>query len=127
MARVLVVDDDADLRRLVEVRLRKHGHAVRTASSAQEALELVDERGAPDVAVLDVSMPGMTGFELLPALRSRAGLESLPAIFLSARVQERDIAFGRSLDAIYLTKPFGATPLLNAIDRAHQPDPDTAW
>jgi CheY-like chemotaxis protein len=69
---------------------------VLTAGSAGEALAIVDQRGAPDVVVLDVLMPGMTGFELLPALRSIDGMEELPAIFLSGRVEEHHIRAGRS-------------------------------
>ena len=117
MPRVLVVDDDPTMRDLVSIRLRKAGHRVLCAESAAEALELVESRGAPDVAVLDVTMPGMTGLELLPAMRSRDGLEALPAVFLSGRVEESDIEAGRALDAVYLTKPFSAFALKNAITR----------
>jgi CheY-like chemotaxis protein len=69
MSRIMVVDDDPNLRELVAIRLQKAGHKVLTAGSAGEALAIVDQRGAPDLVVLDVLMPGMTGFELLPALR----------------------------------------------------------
>jgi CheY-like chemotaxis protein len=72
MSRILVVDDDAG-----------------------EALALVGQRGAPDLVVLDVAMPGMSGFELLPALRGMQGMERLPAIFLSGRVEQRHIEAGR--------------------------------
>ena len=117
MSRVLVVDDDANLRQLVTVRLEKAGHRVRAADSAAEALALVADRGAPDVVVLDVSMPGMTGFELLPVMRSLDGCAGLPAIFLSGRVELHDIEAGRALDATYLTKPFSANALTKAIER----------
>lgn len=117
MARVLVVDDDHDILTLVEHRLRKGGHKVIAVSTGQEALDVVAERGAPDVAVLDVTMPGMDGLELLRRLRGYEGLGALPAIFLSARVQPEDIAAGRALDATYLTKPFSGVALLKAVDR----------
>ena len=117
MLRVLAVDDDDDLRELIGYRLRKAGHKVLTAASGDEALAIVDERGAPDVAVLDVTLPGMSGFELLPALREREGLGELPAVFLSARVQDHDIAEGRALGATYLTKPFVGRALDAAIAR----------
>ena len=116
--RVLGVDDDDDLRELIRYRLQKSGHKVLTAGSGSEALALVDERGAPDVAVLDVTLPGMSGLDLLPALREREGLGALPAVFLSARVQEHDIAAGRALGATYLTKPFVGRALDAAIARA---------
>ena len=118
MARVLVVDDDPDLLNLVSFRLRKAQHKVIAVPEGQEALAVVAERGAPDVAVLDVMMPGIDGLTLLGRLRELEGLQRLPAIFLSARVQPEDIEAGRSLGATYLTKPFVATALLRAIDAA---------
>jgi CheY-like chemotaxis protein len=118
MARILVVDDDPDILNLVAFRLKRHGHNVIAVDSSEDALRVVDERGAPDVAVLDVSMPAPDGFELLGLLRQRETCGELPAIFLSARVLPADIEAGRALGATYLTKPFVATALLNAIDAA---------
>ena len=126
MARVLVVDDDADIRALVARRVRSEGHAVIDVGSAAEALTAVEERGAPDVAVLDISMAGMDGLELLEALRAQDGLSDLPAIFLSARVQESDVERGRNLGATYLTKPFIASALLKAIEESLKP-PQASW
>jgi DNA-binding response OmpR family regulator len=119
---VLVVEDSEDIQNMVAFRLKKAGHRVLTANNADEALAIVDERGAPDVVVLDVMMPGMNGLELLPELRSRTGRDDLPAIFLSARIQPQDIEAGRSLGATYLTKPFVATALLNAVEAACRDD-----
>lgn len=126
MARILVVDDDEDIRNLVQARLRGAGHLVVSAPSGPEALEVVEARGAPDLAVLDVSMPGMTGLELLEQLRARDGLAELPVIFLSAKVQNEDVEAGRALDATYLTKPFVASALLAAVERALPPE-DGTW
>ncbi len=118
MSRVLVVDDDYVIQNLNQLQLRARGHRVVGVESPTEALEVVRGRGAPDVAVLDVMMPEMDGFELLGALRSLDGLAELPVIFLSARVQPHDIAAGRALGAAYLTKPYVAFALLDAIDRS---------
>jgi DNA-binding response OmpR family regulator len=118
MARVLVVDDDPDLLTLVEMQLRHHGHRVITAGSGPDALALVEAKGAPDVAVLDVAMPGMNGLALLTELRARDGLDDLPVIFLSARVGPEDIKAGTSLGAVYLTKPYVMGALLEAIKTA---------
>jgi CheY-like chemotaxis protein len=118
MSRLLVVDDDPVVLNLVQIRLKGGGHRVISATDPDEALRVVDERGMPDVAVLDVSMPGMSGLELLAQLRQRPGAEQLPAVFLSARVQPQDIEAGRALGATYLTKPFVASALLAAVDRA---------
>ena len=127
MSRVLIIDDDPNLCHMVSVRLRKAGHQVLCASSGAEALELLEARGAPDVAVLDVAMPGMSGLELLPRIRAREGLASLPAIFLSGRVEPHDVEAGRALNATYLTKPFSANALANAIQRATRDREDQGW
>lgn len=128
MAKVLVVDDDPDILELVARTIRKDDHKVITASSGPEALRTVADRGAPDLAVLDVSMPEMDGLELLAALRQMDQLEELPAIFLSARVQESDIEAGRAMGAVYLTKPFVASALRTTLARLlDQRDPDAGW
>ncbi|GLY13450.1 response regulator [Kineosporia rhizophila] len=118
MARVLVVDDDLSTVRIVAARLRSAGHEVMGAPSAQEALQLIAVRGLPDVVVLDVSMPETSGPELLAILRAQEGLGEVPAIFLSARVLPEQIEAGRAMGASFLTKPFIAAALLNAIDEA---------
>lgn len=118
MARVLVVEDDPDIRQLVELRLRGLGHRVVSAPSGAEALTVIADRGAPEVIVLDVAMPGMTGLEVLRALRADPAHAALPAVFLSARVRPEDIAAGEELGAIYLTKPFVVSALAAAIDKA---------
>ena len=124
MARILVVDDDRALRGLVGFRLRKAGHQVLTAVDGADALAIVEELGAPDLAILDIVMPGMSGLDLLVALRTRNGLAQLPAIFLSARILPADIAAGRELGATYLTKPFVAPALMAAVAVALGPKGD---
>ena len=118
MARILVLDDDRDILRIVQLRLEKVGHTVLGYSSPQKALELVLMGELPDLVVLDVSMPEISGLEVLQTLRVGFGLERLPAIFLTARVREEDIEAGKALGATYLTKPFVATALFKAIDSA---------
>lgn len=117
MSRLLVVDDDPVVLNLVQIRLKNGGHRVVTATDPYEALAIVDEKGLPELAVLDVSLPGMSGLELLDQLRRRPGAEALPTIFLSARVLPQDVEAGRALGATYLTKPFVASALLAAVDR----------
>jgi len=118
MPKVLVVDDDSTMRSLIETRLRQAGHRVLGAGSADEALMLVSERGVPEVVVLDVQLPGLSGLELLAQLREEPASATVPAVFLSARVQESDIAAGRALGATYLTKPVVISALLAALDAA---------
>jgi CheY-like chemotaxis protein len=121
MARILFVDDEPDVRTLVTMRLTRAGHDVQNASSAAEALEWVGRNGRPDVIVIDVMMPDVSGFDLLWELRSRPDTADLPAIFLSAIVDQAQIRTGTELGAVYLTKPFVASALLKAIDRALKP------
>jgi CheY-like chemotaxis protein len=121
MARLLVVDDDPDTVKIITFRLQAKGHRVVGANSGREALATVATLGRPDVVILDVTMPDMTGLDLLSQMRSRDGLDSLPAIFLSARVLPEDIEAGRALGASYLTKPFIASALLAAIEEALAP------
>ena len=129
VARVLVVDDDPDLRALVEVRLKRLGHLVLAVGSGAEALEVLAVRGAPEIAVLDVLLPGMTGFDLLARLRQIPACAELPIIFLSGRVEAADIEAGRALGATYLTKPLVISALANALDQAllATPRADASW
>ncbi len=125
MARLLVVEDDPDILALVTARCRAAGHKVLSATSGPEALDALGDT-APDVAILDIGLPLMTGFELFAELRKREAMETLPVIFLSARVQQDSIDAGRALGATYLTKPFVASALLTAIDKA-LPAAESSW
>jgi DNA-binding response OmpR family regulator len=117
VARVLVVDDEADILTLVTIHLRHAGHEPLEASSGPEALKVV--ANAPvDVAVVDVTLPGMTGFELVEKLRAQKELRKLPIIFLSGHDEPEAVRAGRALGGEYVKKPFQAADLLSAIDRA---------
>jgi two-component system OmpR family response regulator len=85
------------------------------AGDANEALQVVRDKGAPEAVVLDVVMPDTDGLTLLRQLRAELG-EDVPAVFLSGRVEPADIEAGVALGARYLTKPFVKTALLNALD-----------
>lgn len=126
MARILAVEDDPVTRLLVERQLENAGHQVISVSSAEQAMIVVEERGAPDLAVLDVGLPDTDGLSLLRRLRQRSELGDLPAVFLSAKVEEVDVEAGRAMGAVYLTKPFVATALLSAVDRL-LPSPPRGW
>jgi DNA-binding response OmpR family regulator len=119
--KVLIVEDDEAIKKLLALRVREAGHAVIAVDDAETALSVVAERGCPDVAVLDIGLPGMNGMRLLSVLREQVGKPDLPAIFVSARVTPADVELGRSLGATYLTKPVVAHALLNAIRNAGAP------
>jgi DNA-binding response OmpR family regulator len=113
--RILVVDDTKDARHLLALRLEREGYKVITASRASEALEVVKEQGLPQLAILDILMPGMDGLELANHLR-RMG--DLPIIFLSALSdpEVKTDAINRYAED-YITKPFHFGELLARIRR----------
>jgi signal transduction histidine kinase len=108
---ILIVDDNADARALYEALLADDGHSVRTAGSGSDALAAVSER-EPDLVLLDLSMPGMDGIEVLERLRARKGGGPAVIILTAARREADDIESGlrRGADA-YLTKPIDGREL----------------
>ena len=117
MARVLVVEDDATVAELVAARLRAAGHKVRVVRSGAEAVEAFGGGVVPEVVVLDVGLPDEDGYSLLEHLRRSAGT-GFGAVFLSAGVTEDRIERGTAMGATYLTKPFIASALIKAVERA---------
>jgi DNA-binding response OmpR family regulator len=114
-ALILCADDDEDILSLVALRLRRAGYDVVQANDGQKALELARTR-RPDVAVLDVMMPRLTGHEVLAAIRGDDELRELKVVLLSARVQEVDVERGMEAGAdAYLAKPFRADELLEQV------------
>jgi DNA-binding response OmpR family regulator len=114
---VLCADDDADILALLAIRLERAGFRVAQAVDGEQALSLAREL-RPDVLVLDVMMPRLSGTEVLGALRSDESTAGLPVVLLSARAQETDVE--RGLDAgadAYLAKPFQAPELIEVVGR----------
>lgn len=108
---VLVADDDPDILALVSFRLERAGYAVVRAQDGEEALRLATAR-PPDLAVLDVTMPRLDGYEVTSRLRRNQGTSRVPVILLTARVQEADIARGFEAGADdYVKKPFSPQEL----------------
>jgi DNA-binding response OmpR family regulator len=108
---VLVADDDDDIRDLVAFRLDRAGYEVLRAGDGQEALDLAREHH-PDLAVLDVMMPKLTGYDVTRELRADAATSRIPVILLTARVQEADVARGFEAGADdYVKKPFSPQEL----------------
>ncbi len=126
-ARVLIVDDEPAIRRVVATNLGHHGFHVATASTGQEALQAY-WRLRPDVVLLDLGLPDLDGLEIVRTIRSQA---STPIVVLSARDAERDKVAALDLGADdYLTKPFGVDELLArvrvALRHAARPDQGVA-
>lgn len=103
---ILVADDEDDVRDLVVYRLSRSGYDVVEARDGEEALQLA-ARTAPDLAVLDVMMPKVDGYEVTRRLRGDAATSRIPVILLTSRSQESDVSQGFEVGADdYLKKPF---------------------
>jgi two-component system phosphate regulon response regulator PhoB len=104
--RILVVDDEPDITALVAYHLAKTGYRVSTAANGADALRSAREE-RPDIVVLDLMLPGLSGYEVLAELRKREETRDVGVILLTARREEADRIKGLSLGADdYLTKPF---------------------
>ena len=112
---VLVADDDEDIRELVSFRLSRSGYEVVTACDGEEALALA-AKSPPDLAVIDVSMPGLGGLEVTRALRAAPATASTPILLLTARAQDADVEIGLAAGADdYVVKPFSPEDLAQRV------------
>jgi len=115
--KILAVDDERHIVRLIQVNLERAGYKVITAYDGREALKKIEEE-RPDLVVLDVMMPNMNGLETLKQIRSTPTMRDLPVIMLTAKAQDQDIFQGYSYGAdVYLTKPFNPPELLTFVNR----------
>jgi DNA-binding response OmpR family regulator len=116
VARILVADDDVDIRELVEFKLSTLGHDVVAVSDGAAAIDACRAQ-RPDLAVLDVMMPGVSGLDAIRAIRADPALAGLPVILLTARAQESDVETGFDSGADdYITKPFSPRELAARVD-----------
>ena len=119
--KILAVDDEPHIRRLVQVNLERHGYEVITATDGKDALETIATE-KPDLVVCDVMMPYMDGFEVLQTLRKNADTRELPVIMLTAKAQDADVFKGWQSGAdLYLTKPFNPMELIRFVKRIFKP------
>ena len=118
--KILAVDDEKFIVRLVQVTLERQGYQVVTANDGKEALEKVESE-RPDLMVLDVMMPYMDGFEVLQTLRRNPSTRDIPVIMLTAKAQDADVFRGwQSGVDCYLTKPFNPLELVSFVNRIFQ-------
>ena len=120
MKRIMIVEDETAIREFEAINLKRVGYTVVEAGSAEEALDIFDnDLEGFDIALLDISMPGMDGFTLCKELRKRT--ETLGIIMLTARTQEMDKITGLMNGADdYITKPFSPTELLARVDSLYR-------
>ena len=115
-ATVLVVDDDPVILKLLEVNFEMEGFQVARASDGAEGLERA-RAVLPDIVILDVMMPRMTGYEVAKALREDESTAHIPIIFVTARAQSSDVEKGMELGVEdYVTKPFDPLDLIERVN-----------
>lgn len=115
MVNILVVDDDAAIREMMQLALEQADYEVQLASSALEARKAINEK-RPDLLLLDWMMPGQSGFEFARALRRDSSTRNIPIIMLTARAQETDkVAALQAAADDYVAKPFSFAELLARI------------
>jgi DNA-binding response OmpR family regulator len=122
--KILVVDDDPTMVKLINVNLKLNNYAVMEAVSGEQALEIVS-KDPLDLVVLDIMMPGVDGWEVLRRIRSDTGTEELPVILVTAKTQDSDVIRGWELGADeYVIKPFNPLLLVEVIkmvlDRSYE-------
>ncbi len=120
MVKILVAEDERDIRELIAFTLRFAGFDVELASNGAEAVEKAPQVN-PDLILMDVRMPRMTGYQACNALKANPSTEKIPVIFLSAKGQESEIQEGLQAGAVdYILKPFAPDELTAQVKRILQ-------
>ena len=115
MAKILIAEDERDIRDLVAFTLRFAGHEVVVATNGEEAVEMAPQEN-PDLILMDVRMPRMTGYEACRVMKANPEIKDIPIVFLTARGQESEIQQGLDAGAEeYLLKPFAPDQLTTRV------------
>ena len=115
MANILIAEDERDIRDLIQFTLMFAGHKITAASNGAEALELAT-KVKPDLIMMDVRMPKMTGYEACREMKKIDDLKKVPVIFLSAKGQDEEKQIGIDAGAVaYILKPFSPDELTRQI------------
>jgi DNA-binding response OmpR family regulator len=115
--RVLIVDDEPNIVTALEFLLEKRGYEVKVATNGEVALAEV-ETFKPDLVLLDVMMPKVSGYEVCQRMRANPQWQGIKIVMLSAKGREVEVSKGMSLGAdLYVTKPFSSAELVATIDR----------
>ena len=118
MARILIVEDEANIIKLISIRLERLGHRISSADNGVAALELAREI-TPDLILLDVMIPLLNGFQVLQQLKADPATALIPVLMLTARGHERDIVAGLEGGADdYIVKPFSFPELISRVSSA---------
>ena len=115
MARILIAEDEKDIRELIAFTLRYAGHDVTATTDGEEAYQAAQQI-LPDLVLLDVRMPRMTGYEACAKIKSNEKTQHIPVVFLSAKGQESEVQTGLSAGADeYIIKPFAPDQLASQV------------
>lgn len=115
MANILVAEDERDIRELINFTLSFAGHSVSQATNGEEAVQMAQDI-KPDLIMMDVRMPKMTGYEACRRMKETDSIKDIPVIFLSAKGQEDEVKTGIEAGAIaYILKPFAPDELTQQI------------
>jgi DNA-binding response OmpR family regulator len=116
VTRILVIEDEPNLRKLIKTNFAASGYEVVTASDGEEGLNLAKEE-RPDLILLDIRMPGMSGWDVLIALKTNPKVKKVPVIIMTASAPEESEQYKmRSMRAAgYLVKPFGVDVMLSKV------------
>lgn len=113
--RVLLIEDEPNIIEAINFILSREGYDVATHANGHDAVEAVRAR-APDMIILDVMLPGRSGYEILEDLRGDASLADIPVLMLTARGQTRDREMAEKLGvSMFMTKPFANSEVLDAV------------
>ena len=115
MARILISEDERDIRELIAFTLQIAGHEVIPTRNGEEALEMTGKE-MPDLIILDVRMPRISGYDVCQQIKSDPGTMHIPIVFLSAKGQDAEVKAGLEAGAVeYIIKPFSPDQLVNQI------------
>ncbi len=115
MAKILIAEDERDIRDLIELTLKYAGHEVIKTSNGADAVDLAPQV-KPDLILLDVRMPRMTGYEACRVLKAMDGMKNIPIVFLSAKGQQSEMESGLDAGAdAYILKPFAPDHLMQRV------------
>ncbi|HET6845718.1 MAG TPA: response regulator [Anaerolineales bacterium] len=115
MAKILIAEDEPDIRELVTFMLKFAGYEVVAAANGEDAVRTAS-RERPDLVLMDVRMPRMTGYDACRMMKANPDLRNVPVVFLSAKGQESEIQTGLEAGAeAYLLKPFSPAELTNRV------------
>ena len=118
MARIMIVEDDENIAELISASVKTIGHEAQTVGSASALFSLLPKL-RPDLILLDIMLPDLSGLDILRKLKANAATQDIPVIFLTAKGSEADKVTGLELGAEdYITKPFGVLELLARIKAA---------